>query len=80
MRTGTLSLLPPFQLEQLQGALYATAAAEPQPRRLVDNFRAPQELNQRLVLSSLPRGENGLGEVERAPPSPKPAPGVLVAH
>ncbi|XP_064898948.1 carbonic anhydrase 14 isoform X2 [Columba livia] len=47
------------QLEQLQGALYATTAAEPQPRRLVDNFRAPQELNQRLVLSSLPRGPQG---------------------
>ncbi|NXT17490.1 CAH14 anhydrase, partial [Syrrhaptes paradoxus] len=45
------------QLEQLQGALYATAAAEPEPQRLVDNFRVPQELNQRLVLSSFPRGE-----------------------
>ncbi|KAF1578038.1 Carbonic anhydrase 14, partial [Eudyptes moseleyi] len=45
------------QLEQLQGTLYATAAAEPEPQRLVDNFRVPQELNQRLVLSSFPRGE-----------------------
>ncbi|XP_074709415.1 carbonic anhydrase 14 isoform X2 [Strix uralensis] len=43
------------QLEQLQGALYATAAAEPEPQPLVDNFRGPQELNQRLVLSSFPR-------------------------
>ncbi|NXL11402.1 CAH14 anhydrase, partial [Mesembrinibis cayennensis] len=42
------------QLEQLQGTLYATAAAEPEPQRLVDNFRVPQELNQRLVLASSP--------------------------
>ncbi|NXS43657.1 CAH14 anhydrase, partial [Balaeniceps rex] len=40
------------QLEQLQGTLYATVAAEPEPQRLVDNFRVPQELNQRLVLAS----------------------------
>ncbi|NXX15103.1 CAH14 anhydrase, partial [Podargus strigoides] len=40
------------QLEQLQGTLYATAEAAPEPQRLVDNFRVPQELNQRLVLSS----------------------------
>ncbi|NXL53500.1 CAH14 anhydrase, partial [Podilymbus podiceps] len=45
------------QLEQLQGALYATAAAEPEPQRLVDNFRVPQELNQRRVLVSFPTGE-----------------------
>ncbi|XP_069650374.1 carbonic anhydrase 14 isoform X2 [Haliaeetus albicilla] len=45
------------QLEQLQGTLYTTTAAEPEPQRLVDNFRVPQELNQRLVLSSFPRGE-----------------------
>ncbi|KAF1540819.1 Carbonic anhydrase 14, partial [Eudyptes schlegeli] len=56
------------QLEQLQGTLYATAMGEPEPQRLVDNFRVPQELNQRLVLSSFPRGENrggggGGGEV-----------------
>ncbi|XP_068270926.1 carbonic anhydrase 14 [Nyctibius grandis] len=53
------------QLEQLQGALYATAPAEPEPQRLVDNFRAPQELNQRLVLTSLPRAPEGYstGEV-----------------
>ncbi|KAM7080409.1 carbonic anhydrase 14 [Ciconia maguari] len=53
------------QLEQLQGTLYATEAAEPQPQRLVDNFRVPQELNQRLVRSSFPRGPEGYstGEV-----------------
>uniref|UniRef100_A0A663DWI9 carbonic anhydrase n=1 Tax=Aquila chrysaetos chrysaetos TaxID=223781 RepID=A0A663DWI9_AQUCH len=48
------------QLEQLQGTLYTTTAAEPEPQRLVDNFRVPQELNQRLVLSSFPRGESQL--------------------
>ncbi|NXI41972.1 CAH14 anhydrase, partial [Galbula dea] len=47
------------QLEQLQGALYSTAEAEPEPQPLVDNFRLPQELNQRLVLSSLPREPEG---------------------
>ncbi|NXC90126.1 CAH14 anhydrase, partial [Cercotrichas coryphoeus] len=48
----------PLQLEQLQGSLYSTEEAEPdEPQLLVDNFRAPQELNQRLVLSSFPRGE-----------------------
>ncbi|NXT97190.1 CAH14 anhydrase, partial [Buphagus erythrorhynchus] len=48
----------PFQLEQLQGSLYSTEEAEPEePQLLVDNFRAPQELNQRLVLSSFPRGQ-----------------------
>ncbi|KAM9264364.1 carbonic anhydrase 14 [Morus bassanus] len=47
------------QLEQLQGTLYATAAAEPKPQRLVDNFRVPQELNQRLVLASFPSGPEG---------------------
>ncbi|NXY37839.1 CAH14 anhydrase, partial [Pomatorhinus ruficollis] len=46
------------QLEQLQGSLYSTDEGEPEePQLLVDNFRAPQELNQRLVLSSFPRGE-----------------------
>uniref|UniRef100_A0A8C5TII6 Carbonic anhydrase 14 n=1 Tax=Malurus cyaneus samueli TaxID=2593467 RepID=A0A8C5TII6_9PASS len=48
----------PFQLEQLQGSLYSTEEAEPE-QLLVDNFRAPQELNQRPVLSSFPRGEWG---------------------
>ncbi|XP_067169249.1 carbonic anhydrase 14 [Apteryx mantelli] len=47
------------QLEQLQGALYATAAEQPSPELLVDNFRAPQSLNQRLVLSSVPGGSRG---------------------
>ncbi|XP_040474714.1 carbonic anhydrase 14 isoform X2 [Falco naumanni] len=53
------------QLEQLQGTLYATGAAEPEPQRLVDNFRIPQELNERLVLSSFPREPEGYstGEV-----------------
>ncbi|NXO01263.1 CAH14 anhydrase, partial [Rhinopomastus cyanomelas] len=40
------------QLEQLQGSLYSTEAAESDPKLLVDNFREPQELNQRLVLVS----------------------------
>ncbi|NXK88521.1 CAH14 anhydrase, partial [Formicarius rufipectus] len=39
------------QLEQLQGSLYSTEEAEEEPQLLVDNFRAPQELNQRPVLS-----------------------------
>ncbi|XP_068778044.1 carbonic anhydrase 14 [Struthio camelus] len=53
------------QLEQLQGALYATTAEQPSPELLVDNFRAPQSLNQRLVLSSVPVGPAGYtaGEV-----------------
>ncbi|NXV81058.1 CAH14 anhydrase, partial [Atlantisia rogersi] len=50
--------ISPAQLEQLQGALYSTAAAEPEPQRLLDNFRVPQELHQRLVLSSFPKGES----------------------
>uniref|UniRef100_A0A669QVW2 carbonic anhydrase n=1 Tax=Phasianus colchicus TaxID=9054 RepID=A0A669QVW2_PHACC len=37
------------QLEQLQGSLYATAADEPSAERLEDNFRDPQDLNQRPV-------------------------------
>ncbi|XP_066062974.1 carbonic anhydrase 14 isoform X2 [Chamaea fasciata] len=54
------------QLEQLQGSLYSTEEAEPEePQLLVDNFRAPQELNQRLVLSSFPTEPEGYstGEV-----------------
>ncbi|XP_054038751.1 carbonic anhydrase 14 [Rissa tridactyla] len=47
------------QLEQLQGTLYATEADEPEPQPLVDNFRVPQELNQRPVLSSFPTGTEG---------------------
>ncbi|NXI30445.1 CAH14 anhydrase, partial [Sterrhoptilus dennistouni] len=51
-------LISQAQLEQLQGSLYSTEEAEQEePQLLVDNFRAPQELNQRLVLSSFPRGE-----------------------
>uniref|UniRef100_A0A669QNY5 carbonic anhydrase n=1 Tax=Phasianus colchicus TaxID=9054 RepID=A0A669QNY5_PHACC len=41
------------QLEQLQGSLYATAADEPSAERLEDNFRDPQDLNQRPVLAPL---------------------------
>ncbi|XP_041259998.1 carbonic anhydrase 14 [Onychostruthus taczanowskii] len=54
------------QLEQLQGSLYSTEEGEQeQPQLLVDNFRAPQELNQRPVLSSFPREPEGYstGEV-----------------
>ncbi|NXF81448.1 CAH14 anhydrase, partial [Sclerurus mexicanus] len=47
------------QLEQLQGSLYSTEEAEAEPHLLVDNFRAPQELNQRLVLSSFPTEPEG---------------------
>lgn len=61
-----------FQLEQLQGALYSTAAAEPEPRPLVDNFREPQELNQRLVLVSVPRGERWGGWEGSPVPSDSP--------
>ncbi|OXB71792.1 UNVERIFIED_CONTAM: hypothetical protein H355_011472 [Colinus virginianus] len=46
------------QLEQLQGSLYATAADEPSAERLEDNFRDPQDLNQRLVLASFTTSEN----------------------
>lgn len=70
----TAPALPPapFQLEQLQGTLYTTTAAEPEPQHLVDNFRVPQELNQRLVLSSFPRGESQLevGGWGGGPPTP----------
>uniref|UniRef100_A0A663DW42 carbonic anhydrase n=1 Tax=Aquila chrysaetos chrysaetos TaxID=223781 RepID=A0A663DW42_AQUCH len=70
------------QLEQLQGTLYTTTAAEPEPQRLVDNFRVPQELNQRLVLSSFPRGESQLeagggGGGGEGPPPPQIAPRAL---
>ncbi|XP_064588731.1 carbonic anhydrase 14 isoform X2 [Zonotrichia leucophrys gambelii] len=46
------------QLEQLQGSLYSTKEQE-EPQPLVNNFRAPQELNQRSVLSSFARGPQG---------------------
>lgn len=53
----------PFQLEQLQGSLYSTEEAElEEPQLLVDNFRAPQELNMRVVFSSFPRGEQSGGK------------------
>lgn len=53
----------PFQLEQLQGSLYSTEeAALEEPQLLVDNFRAPQELNMRVVFSSFPRGEQRGGK------------------
>ncbi|NWT45379.1 CAH14 anhydrase, partial [Chroicocephalus maculipennis] len=48
---------PPFQLEQLQGTLYATDPPEPEPQPLVDNFRVPQPPHQRPVLSSFPTGD-----------------------
>lgn len=52
----------PIQLEQLRGSLYATAPDEPEPERLEENFRAPQDLNQRLVLASFSSGEgDGVG-------------------
>ncbi|KAM6999278.1 carbonic anhydrase 14 [Passerculus sandwichensis] len=46
-----------FPLEQLQGSLYCTKEEE-EPQLLVNNFRAPQELNARSVLSSF-RGSQG---------------------
>uniref|UniRef100_A0A8B9SYA5 carbonic anhydrase n=1 Tax=Anas platyrhynchos TaxID=8839 RepID=A0A8B9SYA5_ANAPL len=47
---------------QLRGSLYATAPDEPEPERLEENFRAPQDLNQRLVLASFSSGEgDGVG-------------------
>lgn len=72
-------MLPlPFQLEQLQGSLYSTEEGEPEePQLLVDNFRAPQELNQRLVLSSFPRGEQRGG---KGPCTPTVAPGAPAGH
>uniref|UniRef100_A0A8B9SYL0 carbonic anhydrase n=1 Tax=Anas platyrhynchos TaxID=8839 RepID=A0A8B9SYL0_ANAPL len=55
-------LLSRAQLEQLRGSLYATAPDEPEPERLEENFRAPQDLNQRLVLASFSSGEgDGVG-------------------
>uniref|UniRef100_A0A8B9VLR9 carbonic anhydrase n=1 Tax=Anas zonorhyncha TaxID=75864 RepID=A0A8B9VLR9_9AVES len=58
-------LLSRAQLEQLRGSLYATAPDEPEPERLEENFRAPQDLNQRLVLASFSSGPEGYstGEV-----------------
>uniref|UniRef100_A0A8C3T5P6 Carbonic anhydrase n=1 Tax=Chelydra serpentina TaxID=8475 RepID=A0A8C3T5P6_CHESE len=45
------------QVLRLQGGLYATKAENSLPVPLVDNYRAPQLLNQRLVFSSFPVGE-----------------------
>ncbi|CAM5174985.1 unnamed protein product [Eretmochelys imbricata] len=44
------------QLERLQGGLYSTEVANSLPVPLVDNYRAPQLLNQRVVFSSFPVG------------------------
>uniref|UniRef100_A0A8C3NQ71 Carbonic anhydrase 14 n=1 Tax=Cyanoderma ruficeps TaxID=181631 RepID=A0A8C3NQ71_9PASS len=51
----------PVHISQAQ---VGPALGEPPPPDLllVDNFRAPQELNQRLVLSSFPRGEQRGGK------------------
>uniref|UniRef100_A0A8C8RZK0 Carbonic anhydrase n=1 Tax=Pelusios castaneus TaxID=367368 RepID=A0A8C8RZK0_9SAUR len=45
------------QLERLQGGLYSNAENS-LPVPLVDNYRAPQPLNQRKVFSSFPVGES----------------------
>ncbi|KAM6294222.1 carbonic anhydrase 14 [Aegotheles albertisi] len=57
--------IAPFWAGAAPGSLYATEESEPEPQLLVDNFREPQELNQRLVLSSSPREPQGYstGEV-----------------
>ncbi|NXY86244.1 CAH14 anhydrase, partial [Alcedo cyanopectus] len=41
------------QLRQLQGSLYSTPEAEPRAQPLLENFRVPQELNQRRVLVAM---------------------------
>ncbi|XP_044847332.1 carbonic anhydrase 14 isoform X3 [Mauremys mutica] len=46
------------QLERLQRGLYSTTAANSLPVPLVDNYRAPQPLNQRVVISSFPEGRH----------------------
>ncbi|XP_038238886.1 carbonic anhydrase 14 isoform X2 [Dermochelys coriacea] len=46
------------QLERLQGGLYSTKVANSLPVPLVDNYRAPQLLNQRVVFSSFPMGSS----------------------
>ncbi|XP_030320834.1 carbonic anhydrase 14 [Calypte anna] len=57
--------ISPAQLEQLQGTLYSTQEEAEEPQPLVNNFREPQELNQRLVLASIPTEPEGYstGEV-----------------
>ncbi|XP_054854755.1 carbonic anhydrase 14 isoform X2 [Eublepharis macularius] len=47
------------QLEKLQKSLYATEADKSPSLPLMDNFRMPQDLNRRLVLSSFPAGPSG---------------------
>lgn len=47
----------PFQLQQLQQTLFSTEPGSPHPQPLLDNFREPQALNDRLVLASFPVGE-----------------------
>ncbi|XP_077175547.1 carbonic anhydrase 14 isoform X2 [Paroedura picta] len=47
------------QLEKLQKSLYSSEEEEIPPMPLVDNFRATQGLNNRLVLSSFPAGPSG---------------------
>ncbi|XP_053224973.1 carbonic anhydrase 14 isoform X1 [Podarcis raffonei] len=47
------------QLEKLQKSVYSTAEGEAHPELLVDNFRAPQSLNGRVVLASFPVGPPG---------------------
>uniref|UniRef100_A0A8C3XUF1 Carbonic anhydrase n=1 Tax=Chelydra serpentina TaxID=8475 RepID=A0A8C3XUF1_CHESE len=49
---------------RLQGGLYATKAENSLPVPLVDNYRAPQLLNQRLVFSSFPPGLGPHGALE----------------
>ncbi|XP_075763534.1 carbonic anhydrase 14 [Pelodiscus sinensis] len=44
------------QLERLHGGLYCTKPKNSSPVLLVDNYRIPQLLNQRRVLSSVPVG------------------------
>uniref|UniRef100_A0A672UQ39 carbonic anhydrase n=1 Tax=Strigops habroptila TaxID=2489341 RepID=A0A672UQ39_STRHB len=66
---GSLTTPPCFQsvlwtLFQ-QPVHISLAQVWPEPQLLVDNFRVPQELNQRRVLSSFPRGESGPGGVGR---------------
>ncbi|XP_061462578.1 carbonic anhydrase 14 isoform X2 [Rhineura floridana] len=47
------------QLETLQKSVYCTEAGEHPAELLVDNFRAPQPLNQRVVFSSFSVGPSG---------------------
>nr|XP_005293727.2 LOW QUALITY PROTEIN: carbonic anhydrase 14 [Chrysemys picta bellii] len=62
------------QLERLQGGLYSTKAANSLPVPLVDNYRAPQPLNQRVVFSSFPVGRHSLIKTSAATYPPRPQP------